>query len=125
MADIANNEKITEELALLIEEHKGENTVVLDVRERCPWTDYFVISTVRSKAHLGGLLRHLYRFLTLHGIEPFKKRKGGVENGWVLIDCGDFVVHLMTGELREFYELEKLWFGSRLIGHSGQRKTPV
>jgi ribosome-associated protein len=124
MADTVNSDKI-EEIAQLLEDHKGENTVVLDVRERCSWTDTFIITTVRSQAHLHGLLRHLYQFLDQNGIEPFKKRKGGLENDWVLIDCGFLVIHLMNGELREFYELEKLWFGSRVVGRSRDRKTPI
>ncbi|MBN1410596.1 MAG: ribosome silencing factor [Spirochaetales bacterium] len=118
MADIVRNKTIVEKLAHMLEDHKGEDTIILDVRERCDWTDFFIITTVRSQAHLNGLLRHLYQFFNENGIQPLKKRKGNVDMDWVLIDCGDFVVHFMNEELREFYDLEKLWFGSRVMHQS-------
>jgi ribosome-associated protein len=80
------------------------------------WTDYFIIATVRSAAHQKGLLRLLNEGLAERSITALGSRKvHRRETGWVLIDCGRFVVHLMDREHREFYELEKLWFKNELI----------
>ena len=106
------------EAARLIDEHKGEDTVVLDIGGVSSFADYFVISTARSSAHLAGLHRELDAFLRRRGIRP---RHGGHksvgESGWLLLDCGDFVVHLMEKEQREFYDLERLWFKAERLSY--------
>ena len=59
MADNAN-EKTVKEIAAFIEEHNGQDTVVLNISELNSWTDYFIIATVTSSGHLRGLLNQLY-----------------------------------------------------------------
>ena len=99
----------------LLDDHRAEDTVALDVRETCAFTDYFVIATVNSQGHLRGLLMRLSEFFRERDITPFHPRRRGAETGWVLIDLGYALVHLMTSEMREFYELEKLWFGAKSV----------
>jgi ribosome-associated protein len=108
------------EIARLLEEHRGEETVALDVRGMSSWTDYFVITTVHSMTHLGGLLRALDGYLEAHAIEPLHGDRRTSRDGWVLLDCGDFVVHLMSRELRDFYQLERLYFRGEVIDHSSK-----
>ena len=62
MADNAN-EKTVKEIAAFIEEHNGQDTVVLNISELNSWTDYFIITTVTSSGHLRGLLNQLYQKL--------------------------------------------------------------
>ena len=119
MADIAKN-NIVLDLAKLLEDHNGENTVVLDIHEQSSWTDYFVIATVTSQTHMRGIVRFVNSFLDDHSIEPLRRRKRVDEEGWTLIDCGAFVVHLMTKENREFYELERLWYAGKKLYHSSK-----
>jgi ribosome-associated protein len=107
-------------LGRLLEEHKGEDTVVLDLRSMSSWTDYFVISTVRSHAHLGGLVRALHEYFDDHDFQPLSSLKRAPEDGWVLLDCGDVAVHLMDREIREFYSLERLYFKAEVIFHSSK-----
>jgi ribosome-associated protein len=102
-------------IARLLEEHKGEETVALDLRAMSSWTDYFVITTVRSSAHLGGLLRALTDYLDQRGIVPLSSHKRLKLDGWLLVDCGDVAVHLMDKEVREFYSLERLYFRADVI----------
>jgi ribosome-associated protein len=97
-------------IAKFLEDHKCENTVALDVREMCGWTDYFIIATVRSEAHLKGLTGQLAQYLRELFIPTLNGKHSRDDKGWVLLDCGDLVVHLMEKEQREFYELERLWF---------------
>ena len=97
--------------ARLIADHKGEDTVVLDISEVSSIADYFIITTARSGAHMAGLQRELFVHLREQGIRPRNGgHKGSGETGWLLLDCGDFVIHLMEKEQRDFYDLERLWF---------------
>ena len=106
------------EAARLIHEHKGEDTVVLDISGASSFADYFVISTARSSAHLTGLHRELQALLRDRGIRPLNAgHKIGGESGWLLLDCGDLVIHLMEKEQREFYDLERLWFKAERISY--------
>ena len=110
-------------VANLLNDAQGRDTVALDVTGTCGFADYFVITTVNSQGHLRGLIVQLDELLRELEIEPFHPRKRDTEIGWVLIDLGFAVIHLMTEELREFYELERLWFGSEEIYSSSDSST--
>jgi len=102
-------------VARLLDDAKARDTVALDVSESCGFADYFVIATVNSQGHLRGLILQLDELFRELALEPLHPRKRDAELGWVLIDLGFAVIHLMTEDLREFYELERLWFGSREV----------
>jgi ribosome-associated protein len=110
MAVTSNSREAAVEAARLISDHKGEDTVVLDLGGVSTIADFFIISTARNGAHMTGLLRALTLFFKEKGIHPLHGHKGRPETGWLLLDCGDFVIHLMEKEQREFYDLERLWF---------------
>jgi len=105
----------TQAIAQLLEDHRSTSTVALDVREICSFADYFVICTVTSQGHLRGLIMRLDELFHERDIVPLKPRRRSAEAGWVLIDLGFVVVHLMTAEMRDFYELERLWFGAEEV----------
>ena len=97
-------------ICTLLEEHKGSDVIALDVREIHSWTDYFIIATVSSGAHLQGLMRHVYDYARQQGISVFRSQKKNDDGGgWNFVDLGTAVIHLMTVQSREFYELEELW----------------
>lgn len=98
------------ELARLLAEHKGGDCVVLDVSRTSGWTDYFVIASATSSAHLRGLLRYVDEYVDKNGLSRLNTPKVADDEEWVLLDLGDIVVHLMTAQARSFYELEKVWF---------------
>lgn len=100
----------------LLKEFKGEDTVVLDLREANIWTDFFVICTVTSGTHAAGLEKRIYELLPKYNLEEYRtKRKSPDGNEWKLIDLGGIVIHLMTETARKFYSLEKIWFDSESI----------
>jgi ribosome-associated protein len=105
-------------IAALLEEHRGRDTVAMYVGEAASFTDYFIISTASSMGHLRGLHRQVEEHLHGAGIPPLNPHKRGSENAWTLLDCGFVVIHLMTDEMREFYDLEHLWFGGEVIYRS-------
>jgi ribosome-associated protein len=106
-------------LAHLLEEHKAEDISVIYVGEVCDWTDYFIISTVRSGKHLTSLFLEIKSYLHDLGFSTIYNSRQLDDSGWLLLDLGDFIVHLMEYNQRKFYELEKLWFNGKILYHSG------
>lgn len=111
---VKNNE-LAVKIGELLSEHKCSNTIVIDIGDTCSWTDFFIITTVRSSAHTQGLLRYLYGFIKDNNMSQLNHRKNTKETGWILLDCGDIVIHLMEEEQRLFYEIERLWFKGTVL----------
>jgi ribosome-associated protein len=104
------------ELAALIRDHRGEEVMVLDLREINHWTDFFVVATVTSNTHLQGLQRHIRDYAREKGIPILRgHRKTGADDEWSLTDLGNIVIHLMSANSRSFYELERLWSAAVLL----------
>lgn len=120
MVDTVRNKEEAVEIAKVLDEHKGENTIVIDVSEESSWTDFFVISTVNSFGHLKGVVRNVKQHLRDHNLDILHRHKRMDEDGWELIDCGDIVIHIMDKEIREFYDLEKLWFNGEIVYQSSK-----
>ena len=106
--------------ARCIDAHKAEDTVVLALGEHSQVADYFVIATARSSTHLAALARELFEALRAEGVRPLNRHRHAVASGWLLVDCGDVVVHLMEREQREFYDLERLWFRAARVPYSSK-----
>ncbi len=96
-------------LKAFLEDHKCENVAVIDMEKECSWTDAFIIATVSSVGHLKGVVHQIWTELNDISLKVNNRHKSPGTDGWELIDCGDIVIHLMSAELREFYNLEKLW----------------
>ncbi len=104
------------EIAQLMEDGKGQDVVVLDVSELNSWTDYFVIVTVTSSTQSEGLYKYVKDYIKENDLEVHQTgHKAPQGSEWNLIDLGPVVVHLMTQEARDFYELEKLWHAGRKL----------
>jgi len=98
------------EIAQLMSDFKGENVTVLDVSQLNSWTDFFVIVTINSSSHWKGLYKQVKDYSKENDLEikvPNRKMSDG--DDWNLIDLGNIVVHLMSQEARDFYDLEKFW----------------
>jgi ribosome-associated protein len=103
------------QIGAMLDEHKGGNVTVLDLRALSMWTDFFIIATVTSGAHLAGLKRRTKDFAREHQLDILNsRRKGARDDEWDLIDLGSLVVHLMTEKARGFYELEHLWSDGKI-----------
>jgi len=107
----AEPEALAVALGKLLAEHRGGDVVALDMRPLDFWTDFFVIATVTSGVHQGGLERVVKEYAREHGL-PL--RAPPRSEGWHILDLGNVVAHLMTAESRGFYELERLWSGARV-----------
>ena len=116
MDDIVKNNLVS--IGRLLEEHSCENTLVLDISGHNSWTEGFIIATVTSQGHLRGVVRHIREALDERNIPIYHGSKNIEEEGWTLVDCGDFIIHLMNRETRDFYELEKLWHFGTVLDYS-------
>jgi len=104
------------ELAKLMEDGKGKNVTLIDVSGLNSWTDYFVIATVNSSAHWQGLYKDVKNYIKDNDLEIHVTNKKSPDgDDWNLIDLGAIVIHLMSEQAREFYDLEKLWHSGRII----------
>jgi len=92
-----------------LEELKGVDIIVLDVRERSTITDYMVIASGTSDRHVNSLAEKVKEMSKAAGVLPLGVEGGRDSSGWVLVDLVDVVVHVMRPDVREFYNLEKLW----------------
>lgn len=91
-----------------IEDLKGQKVVVLDLRGLTDATDFFVIASGTSDAHVRGIAESVLEKLNRRGYRAHHIE--GLTGGrWVLLDFVDFVVHLFHPETRSFYQLERLW----------------
>jgi ribosome-associated protein len=89
----------------IIEDKKGENTVVVDLTEVSIPTSYFVIAEADNAVHLKAIASEFMRSFPL----PSHHREGWDERRWVVMDYGDVIVHLFQKDAREFYDIESLW----------------
>ncbi|UZE51991.1 ribosome silencing factor [Rhodopseudomonas sp. P2A-2r] len=91
-----------------LDDMKAEETVTIDLRGKSAFSDYMVVTSGRSNRHVGAVAENLAKGLKETGIK--KIHVEGLPNcDWVLIDSGDVIVHVFRPEVREFYNLERLW----------------
>lgn len=99
-----------------IEDRKGENIVLLDIREIAIFADYFVICSGSSNRMLQALVdaardkaHDTYAVRTLIEGKP--------QEGWLLVDFGDVILHVFSDDQREYYKLEELWTEGKVLLH--------
>ena len=111
-----NTEEKAIEIAKLMIDGKGKDVTLLDISGLNSWTDYFVIITVNSSTHWQGLYKQVKEYIKENDLEIHLTNKRSPDgDDWNLIDLGPIVVHLMSEQARQFYDLEKLWHSGRVI----------
>lgn len=95
-----------------LDEAKAEDIVTIDLKGKSSLGDYMVIATGRTDRHVGAIAEQLRKHLKASGVEGV--RVEGLEAcDWVLIDVGDIFIHVFRDEVRDFYNLEKMWSAAR------------
>lgn len=91
-----------------LEDMKAEETVAIDLHGKSVYSDYMIITSGRANRHVGAIAENVTKALKETGIRNIHVE--GLPNcDWVLIDSGDVIVHVFRPEVREFYNLERLW----------------
>ena len=98
--------------AAAADEKLGDDTVMLSMDEALGVVDAFVITSGRNVRHVRTLVEEVERRVKLVAARAPLSIEGLRDAGWVLMDYGDFVVHVFSEELRAFYDLEHLWAGA-------------
>jgi ribosome-associated protein len=100
------------EIVHWLDEAKAEEVVTIDLKGKSSIGDFMVIASGRSDRHVGAIAEQLQKKLKEKGHS--RVRIEGLEAcDWVLIDTGDIIVHVFRPEVREFYNLEKMWSAER------------
>lgn len=116
MEDMSNKRVL--EIAEVLEDNKALNVEILKVTGMCSWGDYIVIATGTSETHLRGLKSEVKKFVLSTGDDIKNPRMRDDTAGWVLFDCGDYIINLMDEESRSFYDLEDRWSEAEVIYQS-------
>jgi ribosome-associated protein len=99
------------------EDKKAENTLVLDLRPLSTIADYLVIATANSAPQIQAVSDEIETKLKERGIAPLR-RDGRNSGQWRVIDFGGIVVHIMTDDVRQAYQLEKFWDKADILDSS-------
>ncbi|MEZ5752535.1 MAG: ribosome silencing factor [Paracoccaceae bacterium] len=91
-----------------VDDDKAEDIVQIDLRGRSSMADYMVICSGRSSRQVAAISEKLLARLK-EGYRITARSEGKETGDWVLIDAGDVVVHVFRPEVREFYQLERMW----------------
>tara|TARA_Y100000588_G_C13803568_1_gene731920 strand:- start:251 stop:637 length:387 start_codon:yes stop_codon:yes gene_type:complete len=102
------NDKLSKVVCRSLDDDKAENICVINLSGKTTIADNMIIATGRSKRHIISIADRLVECLKSHGI-ALVGIEGKEQGDWILLDVGDVIVHLFRQEVREFYELEKMW----------------
>lgn len=100
------------EIVLWLDDAKAEKIVTIDLKGKSSIGDYMIIASGRTDRHVGAIAEQIRRKLKEAGL-PSVRVEGLEACDWVLIDTGDFIIHVFRPEVREFYNLEKMWTAER------------
>ena len=95
-------------VAKLLDDRKAIYVTVIDISPKASFADYFVMASAGSDRQMGALVDNVEDMLEPAGIFP-KSVEGKKSSGWILMDYGDVVINVMTAEMREKYNIERIW----------------
>ena len=91
----------------ILDDNKAEDFVTIDLAGKTSIADFMVVCTGRSSRQVVALADKVSEHMGQYDYKP--KMEGKDTGDWVVVDAGDFVVHIFRPEVRDFYKLEKMW----------------
>ncbi|ARN79892.1 ribosomal silencing factor RsfS [Methylocystis bryophila] len=95
-----------------LEDSKAEDSAFIDLKGKTALADAMIVATGRSTVHVGAIADRVIKACKAVG-HSAPRVEGLPQCDWVLVDAGDLIVHIFRPEVRQFYNLEKMWGGDR------------
>ena len=107
-AKLSPSAQLSKNIVAILDTNKAEQITTLNLRDQCSFADFMIVASGRAPRHVSALADYVADMLKKSGNPPLSIE--GKETGdWVLIDAGDVVVHIFRPEVRQFYNIEKMW----------------
>lgn len=112
-SEVGASAAVLKDVVTWLDEAKAENVVTIPLTGKSSIGDFMVVASGRTDRHVGAVADQIRRKLKSSGAADSVRVEGMEACDWVLIDTGDVVVHIFRPEVREFYNLEKMWLAER------------
>jgi ribosome-associated protein len=119
-----DTEDLAQACAALALDKKGVDPVIFHVSERTSYTDFFVITEAQSERQASAIARHIEDTMRRAGVKPLGV-EGKHDGNWILIDFGDFIVHVFLDTARHYYDMDGLWADAAQLEVDGKRGLAV
>lgn len=97
-----------------LSDKKAENITIIDISEMSVIADYFIIASGNNFNQIHSMADYIEEELAKIGLKP-DHIEGYNNANWILLDYTDFVIHLFDKESRDFYDLERIWKGGKIV----------
>jgi len=101
-------ESLRDLIAQSLDADKAEDINIIDLQSQSPLADYMIVATGTSSRHVSALANNIKKKLEELGVKGIRT-EGMAQSDWVAMDTGDVMVHVFRKEVREFYNIEKMW----------------
>ena len=102
------SKELSLKIAKLLDEKKAIDVTVIDISPKASFADYMILASGGSDRQMTALVENVEEMLEPEGVFP-KSIEGKRSSGWVLMDYGDVIVNVMTTDMREKYNMERIW----------------
>jgi ribosome-associated protein len=100
--------ELAKKAAAILDGKKAQDVIIIDIRSKASFADYFVLASGTNERMVGSLSEEVEDQLGDAGMEPHNI-EGDRHSGWILMDYGDVIVNVLSTEMRDRYNIEKVW----------------
>lgn len=101
-------EVLCKQICTILDSNKAEQIATINLRGKCSFADFMIVASGRAPRHVAALADYVADMLKKTG-NPLLSVEGKENGDWVLIDAGDIIIHIFRPEVRQFYNIEKMW----------------
>ena len=105
--------QLAAECIMALEEKKAVDTVLIDLKEVNSYFNYFIIATGSSHTHNKAIIKELKKLFETRGMRLLNRPDP--DSGWIVMDYNEIVIHVFSKEMRDYYQLEKLWSDAPVV----------